>query len=99
MTRRSLAASARTATATPTIRQAIDAYAGALPAKRRRGARLGLELLKSHLNNYAYELLDGAERREFDRLYDAEGAAHREYCEIFGREKIVPQLRHFLGWS
>jgi hypothetical protein len=98
MAKRTRPAGARAAIAGPTIRQLVAAYAAGLPATRRGRAAFGLELLENHLNGYAYQSLDGAEQRSFERLSNAEGAAHREYCEIFGPDKIVPELRHFLGW-
>ncbi|MFQ5704122.1 MAG: hypothetical protein ACE5HT_08880 [Gemmatimonadales bacterium] len=86
------------AIADPTIRQALDAYVAAQPAKRRRAARLDLELLESYLNGYAYESLTNAESRLFEELSNEQGAGHRYYCEIFGPKKLVPELRQFFGW-
>ena len=56
-----------------------------------------LELLRSHLNGYAYQSLSAPEAALFDRHYNAEGEEHREFCEIFGSEKIVENLGGFLG--
>lgn len=98
MTKRKRAAGSRPAIAEPTIRRALDAYVAEQPAPRRKEARLGLELLEHCLNGYAHQSLGRAESRLFERLYSAEGAAHREYCEIFGPDKIVPALRQFLRW-
>jgi hypothetical protein len=81
-----------------TITQLIAAYLGALSAHRRREAAFGLELLQHCLDGYAYEGLRPAERRLFDRYFNQEGPTHREYCDLFGPEKVVPELGHFLGW-
>lgn len=55
-------------------------------------------LLQSHLNNYAHDGLSNAERILFERHSDAEGGAHRNYCQLFGPEKIFDQLGGFLGY-
>src|SRR5262249_53766875 len=36
--------------------------------------------------------------KRFDRLYKAPGAAHRDFCEIFGPEYILPNVGEFLGY-
>lgn len=82
----------------PTIREAMRGYVAALPARRRREARLGLELLESSLDMYAHDSLPATEAERFDRSYNAEGREHREYCELFGPDKIVPELRLYFGW-
>lgn len=57
-----------------------------------------LELLQSYLNGYAHERLSVAEAARFERAYNAEGEAHREFCDLFGPEKIVASLDNFLGY-
>jgi uncharacterized membrane protein YphA (DoxX/SURF4 family) len=42
--------------------------------------------------------LDQREAALFDRLYNAEGAEHRDFCEVFGPEKIPDCFSEFLGW-
>jgi hypothetical protein len=81
-----------------TIEQVIGEYLKTASASRRREARLSLELLQGCLNGYAYQSLGRAEARLFDRLFNAEGSEHREYCGMFGPEKIVPELNQFFGW-
>lgn len=50
------------------------------------------------MNGYAYQYLDKGEAALFDNLYDAEGEAHREFCQIFGPEKIPQNVGEFLGY-
>jgi hypothetical protein len=69
-----------------------------LDAKRLRTCADVLDLLRDHMNGYAYESLSTAEGALFRRHFDAEGEAHREFCQIFGPEKIVEHLDTFLGW-
>jgi hypothetical protein len=55
-------------------------------------------LLETSLNSYGYQGLCAADAERFDRLYHAQGEAHREFCEIFGAEDILLNLREFLGY-
>lgn len=57
-----------------------------------------LDLLRHHLNGYAYEGLSKAESALFDRYYNAKGEKHREFCQLFGPDKIVENLGSFLGY-
>jgi len=56
-----------------------------------------VQLLRSYLNGYAYQGLSRAEARRFDRFFNAEGKEHREFCQLFGPEKILENLGGFLG--
>jgi hypothetical protein len=85
-------------TSQTTIAHAIEAYLAEQRPRRRRAAASDLDLLAHFLDSYAHQSLDRAERRRFERLYDAEGPARREYCQIFGPERIAPELQQFLGW-
>jgi hypothetical protein len=57
-----------------------------------------LDLLRHHLNGYAYEGLSKSESALFEKHYDAEGDGHREFCQLFGPGKIVENLGGFLGY-
>lgn len=57
-----------------------------------------LDLLRSHLNGYAHESLSAPEAALFERCYNAGGEEHREFCDLFGPEKIVESLDSFLGY-
>jgi len=83
---------------TRTIEHVIGEYLKAAPARRRREVSASLELLQNCLNGYAYQSLGSSDARLFDRLFNAKGSEHREYCGIFGPEKIVPELGQFFGW-
>jgi hypothetical protein len=50
------------------------------------------------MNGYAYEDLSSAESALFDRHYEATGGDHKEFCQIFGPEKIVGSFGMFLGY-
>ena len=87
--------------ADPTIDEVLDQF---LEEQRRRLAPRTfrnyedvVNLLRDCLNGYAYQWLSKKEAALFDRHYNAEGDAHREFCQLFGPEKILGELDHFLG--
>ncbi len=57
-----------------------------------------ISLFQSCLNNYAYQSLDEQEAALFDQLYNARGKEHREFCQIFGPEKIPDSVDEFLNY-
>jgi len=57
-----------------------------------------IDLFQSCLNNYAYQGLNKQENALFDRFYDAEGDKHREFCQVFGPEKIPDNVSEFLNY-
>ena len=88
--------------ANPTIDQVFDEFL----AQQRERLKSGtvskyedvLNLLRHHLNGYGYESLSTAESALFDRHYNANGDEHREFCELFGPDKIVGSLGSLLGY-
>ena len=88
--------------AEPSIRRVLEDF---LEAQRTRLAprtlaryEAVLDLLRSYLDGYAHESLSAAEAARFERSYSAEGEAHREFCDLFGPEKIVESVDNFLGY-
>jgi hypothetical protein len=88
--------------AEPNIRRVLEEF---LEAQRTRLAPRTLaryadvlDLLRSYLNGHRHESLSATEAAHFERCYDAEGEGHREFCELFGPEKIVGRLDSFLGY-
>jgi len=67
------------------------------PATMRRYEAI-VELFQDSMNGYAYQSLDEAETALWEELFNAEGPEHREFCEIFGPEKIPENVGEFLGW-
>lgn len=57
-----------------------------------------LDLLRSYLDGHAHQFLSAPEAARFERSYNAEGEEHREFCDLFGPEKIVESLDSFLGY-
>ncbi len=86
----------------PNIRRVFDEF---LEAQRARLAPKTLaryedvlDLLGSYLNGYAHESLSAPEATRFERSYNARGREHREFCDLFGPDKIVESLDGFLGY-
>jgi len=57
-----------------------------------------IDLFQSFLDGYAYQVLDEQEAALFDRLYNAKGDEHREFCQLFGPEKIPGNVSEFLNY-
>ncbi len=57
-----------------------------------------IELLQHSLNGYAANSLDKGEYELWEELFNAEGDRHREFCEIFGAEHILPHIGEFLSY-
>ncbi len=55
-------------------------------------------LFTSSLNNYACQGLSQGDAELFNRLNDAQGDERREFCEIFGPDQILSNVREFLGY-
>jgi hypothetical protein len=88
--------------ASPNIAEVLDEFL-AEQRNRLKPATLGkyedvIDLFKSSMNGYACGCLDKGESALFERLYHAEGDAHREFCEIFGPDKILENVREFLDY-
>ena len=88
------------ATAAPTIENVLDEFlaeqdARLSPATFRKYAS-SVELLWIHLNGYGHEGLPDAELRRFERAF--EEGDEEDFCRLFGPEKIVEQIPHFLYW-
>jgi len=88
--------------AEPDIRRVLEEF---LEEQRKRLAprtlaryEAVLDLLRSHLNGYAHECLSAPEAARFERSYNAEGEEHREFCDLFGPDKIVENVDSFLGY-
>lgn len=88
--------------ASPNIDQILQEF---LAEQKRELKRAGfskyesvVDLFRSYLNGYAYEGLSSAESALFERHYNAKGEDHREFCQLFGPDKIVENFRGFLGY-
>lgn len=76
----------------------LDEQCKKLKPRTARQYEAVIDLLTHHLNGYGYEGLSKKEERLFDKYYNATGEAHREFCQVFGPDKIVENLGMFLGY-
>lgn len=88
--------------AEPNIEQVLgdfleDRTASLAAATRRKYASV-IRLFTISMNNYAYQPLSKAEKTVFDRFYDAKGDEHREFCQVFGPEKMPENVGEFLDY-
>jgi len=80
------------------LSQFLDAQAERLAHRTFLQYRGVVQLLQMYLNAYAGSYLSGRDLRRFNALYDSKGAAHREFCEIFGPDHILSNVSEFLGY-
>ena len=57
-----------------------------------------IELFEASMDGYAYQYLDEDETALWEDLFNAGGPEHRDFCEIFGPEKIPENIDEFLGY-
>lgn len=50
------------------------------------------------LNNYGHQGLSPEETVLFNRYYDLEGDSHKEFCQVFGPDKITGSVSEFVGY-
>jgi hypothetical protein len=83
-----------------TIDEALDAFLAEqrkrLSAKTLRNYEDVVSLLRSSLNGYAYQSLDGLEEKRWRKAFDA--GDEEAFTRLFGPEKIVENLGEFLGY-
>src|SRR4030042_6930590 len=88
--------------AEPTVEQVLEEFLAEklkkLKPKTASGYRDVIQLLKDYMNGYAYQSLSKVDAAFFDKHYNAEGKEHREFCQLFGPDKIIGELGAFLGY-
>lgn len=87
-------------TETTTIDEALDAFLAEqrkrLSARTLHNYENVVSLLRSSLNGYAYQSLDGLEEKRWRKAFD--GGEEEAFTRLFGPEKIVENLGEFLGY-
>jgi len=88
--------------ADPSIEQVLEEFLSEqskkLKTKTVSGYRDVIQLFEDCMNGYAYQGLSEAEEALFDKYYNAEGIEHKEFCQLFGPEKIPENTGEFLGY-
>ena len=87
--------------AEPTIEQVLEEFLAEqmrrLKPKTASGYRDVIQLFKDCMNGYAYQNLSKAESALFEKLYNAAGQEHKEFCQLFSPDKIAENTGEFLG--
>ncbi len=88
--------------ASPTIEEVFGAFLAdqrkRLKPKAYRQYEETIDLLRENLNGYAHQSLSKLERTLFEKHFDAVGGSHREFCQVFGPDKIPQEVPGFLTW-
>ena len=88
--------------ASPTIQEVLGAFLAEQQGRLTKAAfnqhRNVIQLLTHCLNEFGYQYLDQEEYALFDLYYNARGQEHRDFCELFGPEKIPEVLGEFLNY-
>jgi len=86
----------------PTIEKVLEEFLAEqmikLKPKTASGYRDVIQLFKDCMNGYAYQSLSKAESALFEKHYNAEGQEHKEFCQLFGPDKIMENTGEFLGY-
>lgn len=88
--------------ANPTIEEVLNEFYVYLE-KRQKPVTLQkyafvIQLLVDSLDGYVYEGLSGKEISLFEQYYNATGKRHREFCQLFGPDKILHNLEMFFEY-
>src|SRR5260370_27629958 len=86
----------------PTISEVLAEYLrmerGRLAPKTHARYTEVIVLFTQSLNGYAANSLSQFDRARFDKLFNAEGEQHREFCDMFGPEHILENVGEFLNY-
>ena len=86
--------------AEPTIEQVLEEFLSVMQKKLKpktaSGYRDVIQLFKDCMNGYAYQSLSKAESSLFEKHYNAVGQEHKEFCQLFGPDKITENTGEFL---
>ena len=88
--------------ASPTMEQVLDEF---LSAQRKRLNLRAftqyshiIDLFKNCMNSYGYQSLTKAESALFEKHFNATGDQRRQFCQIFGPDKIIENIGEFLSY-
>jgi hypothetical protein len=57
-----------------------------------------IELFMDCMNGYGHQSLSSEEGKLLDHYYNLEGKDHKEFCQVFGPDKIVVNVGEFVGY-
>jgi hypothetical protein len=85
--------------ANPNIGDELQRFLDETPPKgkpARTDREMVIELFVDCINGYGPQWLSKEEYRTFDKYYNMEGSRHKDFCEIFGPEKIGENIGPFV---
>lgn len=87
-------------TATPTIVFVLNQFVQEKAGKNRKqhDRKGAIQLFIDHMNGYGHQWLSEEEKETFDRYFELEGKSHKDFCEIFGVDKILENISEFVGY-
>lgn len=87
---------------TPTISDVLAKFLGDQEARLAPRTfahyRSAIELFTHSINTYGPNDLDKVNLKRWERASSAKGDEHKEFCDLFGSEHILPNIDEFLGW-
>ncbi|MBX9667415.1 MAG: hypothetical protein K2X93_07335 [Candidatus Obscuribacterales bacterium] len=87
--------------ADPTIEVVLGQYLKEAAASKKTGSSSredAIDLFMSSMNGYGYQSLSADETRIFEYYFEQEDDRHKEFCQIFGADKIVENVSEFVGY-
>lgn len=87
--------------ADPTIEAVLQQYLDECAAAKKTGKTAreeAIELFQQSMNGYAYQTLSKEEAALYDHYYELEGDDHKDFCQLFGPEKIPENVSEFVGY-
>ena len=87
--------------ADPTIESVLGQYLKEAAASKKTGAanREGtIDLFMSSMNGYGHQTLSEDETKIFEYYFKQDEDKHKEFCQIFGADKIVENVSEFVGY-
>jgi len=83
---------------TAVLEEFLDAQRRRLSPSTARKYQSVIALFQRSMNGYGHQYLSKAEAALFDDLYARKGGPHREFCDVFGAEKIPENVAEFLHY-
>lgn len=87
--------------ADPTIEAVVKLFikdASAAKGVSKADKKGAAELFMNCMNSYAHQSLSEAEQELFDHYYDLDGKEHKDFCQVFGPDKISENVGEFVGY-
>ena len=87
--------------ADPTIETVLKLFikeTAAAKGSKKADKKGATELFMNFLNGYAHRSLSSDEGILFDHYYNLEGKGHKEFCQVFGPDKILENIGEFVGY-